>query len=270
MTIHMLRDNLFRGLLEPPTLRAVADPEPEPEADPGPSLMYGHFTVFDTWSEIDSFWEGTFLERIARGSFKKTIRDNRAGIRVQYDHGYDSFVGSAPLGPIEVLREEDEGPYYEVPLLDTDYNRDRVQPLLRGQLMNGDATGESLLGASFRFRVIRDEWNEEPDPSDDNPKSLPERTVREVALYEFGPVVFPAYPTATAKVRSLTDHYEALRLARLGTSARAIRQIAETAGLATVPADPKPPAAGIATSGMTPGQRREVLFPFLSRKDTAA
>jgi hypothetical protein len=268
MTIHMLRDNLFRGLLEPPVLRA-AD-ETDPGDAPAPSLMYGHFTVFDTWSEIDSFWEGQFLERIARGSFKKTIRDNRAGFRVQYDHGYDTFVGSAPLGPIEVLREEDEGPYYEVPLLDTDYNRDRVQPLLSGQLMNGDATGESLLGASFRFRVIRDEWNEEPDPSDDNPKGLPERTIREVALYEFGPVVFPAYPTATAKVRSLTDHYEALRLARLGTSARAIRQIAETAGIATVPVEPESPAAGIATSGATPGERVAFFRSLLIRKDTAA
>lgn len=267
--MHLHRDNLFRGLVEAPATRAkkMAD---DGENNGGGSLMYGHFCVFDVWAEIDSLWEGRFLERIAPGAFKKTIKDNRAGIRVQYDHGYDSFVGSAPLGPIEELKEDDTGAYYEVPLLDTDYNRDRILPMLQGRTIDGEQTGTSLLGASFRFRVVHDEWLDEPEPSDANPKALPERTIREVRLYEFGPVVFPAYAEATAKVRCLTDHYEALRLARMGTSARAIRQIAETAGIATVPADTTTPAAGIATSGATPGARREVLLPFLSRKDTAA
>lgn len=259
--MHQQRDNLFRGLLEAPIVRATDD------GDAGGSLMYGHFAVFNIWTEIDSFFEGQFMERLAPGAFKKTIRENRGGVRVQYDHGYDTFIGSAPLGPVEELKEDNVGAYYEVPLIDTDYNRDRVLPLLQGRRIDGE-TGDSLLGASFRFRVVQDKWDDEPDPSDDNPKGIPERTILEVRLYEFGPVVFPAYIQATAKVRSLTDHYESLRLARMGTSARAAQQIAETAGVATVPDEP--PVAGIATSGLSPAQRREVLFPFLSRKDDTA
>lgn len=259
--MHQQRDNLFRGLLEAPTVRAAGD------GDAGGSLMYGHFAVFNIWTEIDSFFEGRFMERLAPGAFKKTIRENRGGVRVQYDHGYDSFIGSAPLGPIDELREDDVGAYYEVPLVDTDYNRDRVLPLLQGRRIDGEA-GDSLLGASFRFRVVRDEWDDEPDPSDDNPKAIPERTILEVRLYEFGPVVFPAYSQATAKVRSLTDHFESLRLARMGTSARAAQQIAETAGIATVPNET--PAAGIATSGATPGEREAFFRSLLIRKDTAA
>ncbi|HMF61353.1 MAG TPA: hypothetical protein VK595_13325, partial [Vicinamibacterales bacterium] len=40
-----------------------------------------------------------------------------------------------------------------------------------------------------------------------NPHGLPERTVKEAQLMEFGPVTFPAYAGATAGVRSLTDDF---------------------------------------------------------------
>lgn len=157
--------------------------------------MFGHFAVFDRWTEIDSFWEGTFLERLAAGAFKKTFRDG--GQKVLFQHGMDPQIGDKPLGPINSLREDDEGAYYEVPLLDAPYVRENVLPGLEA----------GLYGASFRFRVIREEWAEEPDPSDTNPKGLPERTIKEAQVSEFGPVTFPAYPDATAGVRSLTDDF---------------------------------------------------------------
>ncbi len=191
-------DNLFRGYADGLDLRA--------EQQTDGSTMFGTFTPFDTWTEIDSWFEGRFMERTVMGAFRKTIRENRDQVKVQFDHGYDTNVGSALLGPVDVLREEDAGPYYEVPLLDTDYNRDRVLPMLQGRLMTGDRRG-SLLSASYRFRVVKDEWVREPKPSAANPEGLPERTIREVRLFEFGPVVYPAFPTATSGVRSLTDHF---------------------------------------------------------------
>ncbi len=195
-------DSLYRGFGVAPTTRE----EKRDDGGADGTTLYGHFTPFDTWTEIHSWYEGDFLESIAAGAFAKTIQENRDQMVVQFDHGYDLHVGDAPLGPINDLREEDFGPYYEVPLLDTDYNRNRILPMLQGRTMNGQMHG-SLLGASFRFRVIKDEWNDEPGRSDLNPDGLPERTIKEVRLFEFGPVVFPAYPEATAKVRSLTDHY---------------------------------------------------------------
>ena len=223
MTIEAPRDDLFRGLTVLPELRAEDDGD---EADA--SLMFGHFAVFNRWTEIDSWFEGRFLETIAPGAFKKTIKEQRSSIKVQFDHGFDVFVGDAPLGPIDQLREDGTGAYYEVPLLDTDYNRDRVLPMLQGRLMNGEQRG-SLLGASFRFRVIADEWNEEPGTSDHNPDGLPERTIKQIRLYEFGPVVFPAYEEATAGVRSLTDHFLQRRIARQGHAARAAKHLAPAA-----------------------------------------
>lgn len=226
-------DNLFRGLVNGVALDERAD------TGGSGSLMHGHFTVFNRWTEIDSWFEGRFLERIAPGAAKKTIREHRDQVRVQFDHGYDYHVGAAPLGPIDELREDDEGVYYEVPLLDTDYNRDRVLPLLQGRTMSGEQHG-SLLGASFRFRITREEWVREPKASDQNPEALPERTIREFRLFEFGPVVFPAYPDATAGARSLTDHYlERLQEAR---SARSRRAPAADPG--TGAADPVTPPSG--------------------------
>jgi phage head maturation protease len=221
-------ENLFRGLAgEPIELRAEGD-----AADTATTL-FGHFARFDSWNEIDSWYEGRFLERVAKGAYKKSMREQRDTIKVQFDHGYDSFVGGGSLGPVDVLREEDFGPYYEVPLLDTDYNRDRVLPMLQGRTLDGRTFG-SVLGASYRFRVTREDWVEPKKASDWNPEKLPERTIREVRLYEFGPVVFPADPGATSGARSLslTDHYLERQAARTGGSARAAANLAQIAGVA--------------------------------------
>ena len=91
------RDNLYRGLAEPPCITTRASDEGAGES----SLMVGHFAVFNVWTEIHSWYEGDFLERLAPGCFTKTFAENRDGMKVQFDHGYDTFVGSAPLGPID-------------------------------------------------------------------------------------------------------------------------------------------------------------------------
>ena len=243
-------ENLFRGLAGVPVeLRAEDDL-------PDASTLFGHFARFDSWNEIDSWYEGRFIERVAKGAYKKTMREQRDRIRVQFDHGYDSYVGGSPLGPIDVLREEDFGPYYEVPLLDTEYNRDRILPMLLGRTLDGRSLG-SLLGASYRFRVTKEEWVQPKKATDYNPEALPERTIKEVTLYEFGPVVFPADPGATAGARSvsLTDHYLERQALRTGQAARAASQFAHLAPAAAPPgtADeppvepPTPPLAGLSS-----------------------
>lgn len=186
-TIELPRENLLRGKVSGVAVRAAGE---EGEAD-GP-VMVGHFAVFNQVAEINSY-EGNFLEKFAPGSFKKTIRDSRSKMKVLFQHGYDYVVGDKPLGPIVDLREDDEGVYYEVPLLDAGYVREEILPGLEAE----------LYGASFRFRVIREEVDEEPDPSEENPKGLPLRVVKEAHVVEFGPVTFPAYEGASAGLRSL-------------------------------------------------------------------
>jgi hypothetical protein len=80
--------------------------------------------------------------------------------------------------------------------LDTSYNRDLVAML---------GADPPVLGSSFRFKVVRDSFDRKPVRSDYNPKRLPERTIQELRMQEFGPVTFPAYAGAKAGLRSITD-----------------------------------------------------------------
>lgn len=258
-------ENLIRGLRDAPALRdgAATGPADAPATSTDGTVMAGHFSVFDTWYAIDSVFEGRFLERVAPGAFRKTFAEHRDTIKVQLDHGYDPIVGDALLGPVDVLREDERGGYFEVPLLDTDYNRDRVVPQLAGRLLNGEARG-SLLGSSFRFRVVRDEWTEPAKATDHNPDQLPERTIREARVFEFGPVVWPANDAATAALRGLTDHYLAKELTRRGVAERAARLLAapvpHAADLAPAdPATPPTPAPGTPDGLMVAAARTQLI-----------
>lgn len=200
---------------DPAVTRAELRDEHEDVDDRAMPDMVGHFSMFDAWYEINSYWEGRFLERIAKGAFVKTFAERGDQIRCLFNHGYDPQIGDKILGVPKVLRDDAVGAYYEVELLDANYVRELVPGLKAGGY-----------GSSFRFEVIAEEWNEEPGTSDHNPQGLPERTIREVRVHEFGPVTFPANPEATAGVRSATDllaqrnpeAYAALRAASPTTS----------------------------------------------------
>lgn len=226
-------------------------------------VMDVRFSPFGTWYEIQSFFEGRFLERTVRGAFAKTIQESSRSVKVLYDHGMDFQIGNKVLGPVEDLREDADSAVGAVPLMDTTYNRDLLPGLRAG-----------VYGSSFRFRVIRDEWNDEPERSEHNPDGIPERTITEVRLFEFGPVTFPANPDATAGVRSLTDsYYERLRsrdperVDDLRTRARALRTSdADAAREGTSADDAAHPTDAPATGhpiGLTPSERRVCLYPFL-------
>lgn len=176
----------------------------EAAAEDSRPIMSGHFAVFNRWTEIDSAWEGQFMESIAPGAFKKTFANFRNKMRVLFQHGKDPSLGDQLLGQIQVLEEDDHGARYEVLL-----NRG-IPELVMDGLRNGQ------YGASFRFRVPDggDKWNYSAKRSEDNPEALPERVVTEAHVFEFGPVTFPAYHDATATVRSLTDEYVMERLAQ--------------------------------------------------------
>lgn len=151
--------------------------------DDGRTLV-GYAAVFDNWTEINS-WEGRFRERLMHGAFKRTLNNNRSSVKVLFNHGMDPTIGDKPLGKPRTMKEDDRGLYVEVPLDDTSYNRDIIASLDSG----------ALDGMSFRMSVIREEW-------DRLESDLPERTIQEVRLYEFGPVTFPAYEATEAGVRA--------------------------------------------------------------------
>lgn len=239
----------------------------EPTAMP---TMEVRFSPFGAWYEINSYWEGKFLERTVKGAFAKTISENLRNVKPLFNHGFDPQIGDKVLGPIRSLTEEDDSPLGVVDLLDTSYNRDLIPGLEAG-----------VYGSSFRFQVIRDEWNDEPGRSDHNPDGIPERTIKEVRLFEFGPVTFPANPDATSGVRSMTDdYYERLRsrdprrVEDLLARARSLRTPDEPAAPRGTGSDGAAATTDEPASGHSRGIRartlRERAYPYLAEKETEA
>lgn len=263
MTLTLPGLDLVRAV--PTTVRATrADDD---QADAGMPTMFVEFSRFNTWYEIDSWWEGRFLEQTAKGAFRKTIKENRANIRCLYDHGYDFSIGNKVLGTIDDLREDPDSPIGEVGLFDTSYNRDLLPGLEAG-----------VYGSSFRFRVVKEKWNKEPGASESNPDGLPERTITEVKLFEFGPVTWPANPDSTAGLRcmSLTDsYYERLR----GRDPQRVEELrSRLASIRTSDDEPSAALAGTGapeaapvsdepatrhSGGLTHAARRARLYPYL-------
>lgn len=178
-------------------IRMVPFTEVQFRADEDGNTLVGYPIVFNNWTEI-SGWEGNFLERIDPSAVTKTLAERGDQVKVLFNHGFDPHIGDKPLGKPSVMEPRDSGLYVEVPLADTSYNKD-IRELLR--------TG-ALDGMSFRFTVIKEEWEEAPEPSDENPRGLPMRTVKELALREFGPVTFPAYKATTVGVRSAAGYLD--------------------------------------------------------------
>lgn len=202
-------DNLLRALADPGAAQFRTNAEG--------NTLFGHFAVFNEWTRIESAYEGTFMERIAPGAFSATFAERGDSIRVLYDHGKDPSIGNKPLGVVQVLSEDERGAFYAVDLFDAAYVNELRPALQAGQL-----------GASFRFSVIDETWTTPSMATAHNPERLEERTINKLALYEFGPVTFPAYEAATAGLRSRTDDFMqmladpafAVRLAdRIGTRA---------------------------------------------------
>lgn len=161
------------------------------EDDEGRTLE-GYAAVFDEWTEIDSWFEGHFLERIAPGAFQNTLAKRGDRVKVLFNHGFDPSIGDKPLGKPARMEEDGTGLFTETPLARTSYNDDLIELLRSG----------AIDGMSFRFKVTEEEWNKDPEASDANPRGLKERTIRSLDLYEYGPVTFPAYAATTAGVRS--------------------------------------------------------------------
>jgi signal peptide peptidase SppA len=170
---------------------------PELREDTKP-VMFGHFAEFETWTEVNSIIEGHFMERTASTAFAKTIRENRQNMRVLFHHGRDA-LGVQVLGKIEQLEEDT---YYEVELFDG------VPPLI----MDGLRAGE--YGSSYRFAIVQHEFVARPKRSAHNPDGLPELTIVEARVREFGPTPFPQYAGTSSGVRSMTDEIFVDKLAQ--------------------------------------------------------
>ncbi len=149
--------------------------------------MHGYPIVFNTPTIINSR-EGHFEERIAPGAVNQTLKVGRDEVRVLFNHGMDPSIGDKPLGKATVMEPDAHGLRVEVPMSNTSYNDDLIALMRDG----------ALDGMSFRFSVQDENWEYPED-------GLPQRTITQMRLYEFGPVTFPAYQATTVGIRSRDD-----------------------------------------------------------------
>lgn len=144
--------------------------------------LSGYAAVFNSPTRISGY-EGEFIERIAPGAFRHTLRNGKPVM--QFDHGQHPLIGSLPIASIQRLKEDARGLYVEARIFDnwlTEPLRDAIRE-------------QAISGMSFRFSVVKDTW-ERPTKGD------PVRTLNEVRLYELGPVVSPAYSDTSVALRS--------------------------------------------------------------------
>ena len=127
---------------------------------------------------------GGFKEIIEPGAFINSLRDD---VRALINHDPNLILGRTVNGTLELV-EDDVGLRYEISPPDTQYARDLITSLERGDVD----------GSSFAFRAIEESWR---NPTEDEP--FPIRVLREVQLFDVSPATFPAYPSTTAQVRDM-------------------------------------------------------------------
>jgi HK97 family phage prohead protease len=170
---------------------AVADLEMRVSDDDGqPPRIQGYAAVFDQPSEIMSELLGTYREYIKPGAFARSISTG-ADVRALLNHNPDFVLGRTKNSTLS-LREDDKGLWYEVTPPETQWARDLVTTMRRGDIDQ----------SSFAFRIAKEEWRQAKTADG---KKIDERIVIEAQLFDISPVTYPAYPQTTSAVRSLTD-----------------------------------------------------------------
>jgi len=144
--------------------------------------IVGYAAVFGKPSE-----DMGFIETIRKGAFKKAISTSDA--RALFNHDTDTLpLGRQSAGTL-ILREDDEGLYYEILPPDTQTARDLMTSIERGDVRE----------SSYGFTVAVDEW----DFSD---PSITRREIIEIKeVYDVSPVVFAAFNDTSVALRKMEE-----------------------------------------------------------------
>ena len=173
----------------------------------------GYAAVFDKRS-VDL---GFFVEMVRAGAFKRCL-DSSPDVRGLYNHNPDNMLSRTTNKTLK-MAEDSIGLHYEMDLADTQTARDVYSLIDRGDIS----------GCSFSFsipdRANGQSWN---DSVDERGNYILLRELKDVDLYDVGPVTFPAYPDTSVDARSaastiwpagipedLRSHLSAELLARL-------------------------------------------------------
>ena len=157
------------------------------KADEGGSKkIVGYAAKFNSLSE--EMWG--FREQIAPGAFAEALK--KSDVRALFNHDPNYVLGRQSAGTVS-LAEDDVGLHYKIDPPDTQWARDVVSSIERGDI------AESSFAFSMSGGV--EEWDDSVTPAI--------RTIKSVGnLYDVSPVTYPAYPEATTGVRSHKEIFD--------------------------------------------------------------
>ena len=141
--------------------------------------IVGHAAVFDTLGD-----GGWFREKVAKGAFADSIQTD--DIRALFNHDPNFVLGRNRAGTLK-LQEDERGLLIEVEPPDTQYARDLVVSIERGDINQ----------MSFGFETIKDSWERSTEGN-----NLDIRTLEKARLWDVSPVTFPFYKETDVAVRS--------------------------------------------------------------------
>lgn len=142
---------------------------------------------------------GGFVEVVDPAAFNASRGDGWPDVVARYNHDDNMLLGSTGGSTLR-LRIDNTGLDYEV---DPPAARDDILELVQ----RGD-----VRKSSFAFRTIEDDWST-------TDQGFPLRRLVQVQLVDVAPVNTPAYPDATAGLRSLAEH--------VGASLDEVRSLAQ-------------------------------------------
>jgi len=125
------------------------------------------------------------VERVQRGAFSALLKSG-PDIRALFNHDPDNLLGRTTNGTLS-LRSTNRGLEFELMPPDTQVGRDVAMLVGRGDLS----------GSSYSFVVADESW------SRDKERDVDVRTIKSFeAVYDVGPVTFPAYSATEVALRS--------------------------------------------------------------------
>lgn len=149
-----------------------------------PRRIVGYAAVFN---EVSEELYG-FREMIMPGAFRDVIEAE--DVRALINHDPNLVLGRTTAGTLRLI-EDERGLRYEIDPPDTQYARDLIVSLERGDVDQ----------SSFAFRV-KPEDEEWRGPTEDDP--LPLRMIYKFSrLFDVSPVTYPAYEATSVDVRAL-------------------------------------------------------------------
>jgi HK97 family phage prohead protease len=131
---------------------------------------------------------GGFVEMVGPAAFNRSRGQDWPDVIARYNHDDNMLLGTSSAGTLRLHLDE----------TGLDYNV--TPPQSRGDILELVERGD-VRHSSFAFRTIEDDWG----TSD---QGYPMRTLVSVQLVDVAPVVSPAYPDASAGLRSLSQRFQ--------------------------------------------------------------